>query len=394
MNPPSAVLEVCRKLTAAGHKAWLAGGCVRDMVLKREPRDWDVVTDAPLATIQKLFPDGLEVGAAFGIVKLPKINTDVAIFRKEGEYSDFRHPDSIEPGDETSDSARRDFTVNAMYFDPVGKTIVDHVKGQRDLQSKTIRTVGDPKTRFSEDALRILRAVRFSAQLGFKIDRETAAALRACSPLLAKISRERVREEVIRLLESPRPVMGLEAVAQNGLWEQVFGVRRVSMPADFRHMKLPEPLTALHWICALAVTGLLGDPLKEPGAIVERITERLRLSNVEKRVLTRVLRVYTDAVAEKPEDTPQDWIELARQDRVLLERVKSFIRRARGPTEDEKQRALNHVDQVLRWAAKPGSEKTWPDAQTLQKEGFKAGKELGLELRQRHWQAFRTQRPS
>jgi len=400
-NPevPKPVLQACKTLSEKGYKAWLAGGCVRDMLMSRKPRDWDVVTDAPLEKIKEFFPDHLEVGAAFGIIKLPPLGAktdpvqmDIAIFRRESGYSDKRHPDHVEPGDEFSDVTRRDFTVNAMYFDPLESTVLDYVGGNKDIGSKLLRTVGTPSERFSEDALRILRAVRFAAQLGFKIDKETATALKRCGKLLGHISRERIREETMRLLSSTRPVMGLEAIAQNGLWEQVFGVRRVSVPADMRQFKPSWVPTPMHWLSALAVTGLLGEPLKEPGEIIERVTEALKLSNVEKRILGRVVHVYVDS-SPKPSGTAADWVELARADRHLVDMVKSFIRRARGPSAEEKTQAVALCDQAQRWAAKPGSEKSWPQAKDLMAEGLKAGPKLGIELNTRQWKTFWSSRP-
>jgi tRNA nucleotidyltransferase/poly(A) polymerase len=400
---PKAVLQACKKLSSEGFKAWLAGGCVRDAVLNRKPKDWDIVTNAPLEKIREYFPDHLEVGAVFGIVKLPMtgtkadpVNIDIAIFRRESSYSDYRHPDAVEPGDEASDVARRDFTINAMYLDPVAHTVIDYVGGMRDIAAKQIKTVGQASARFSEDALRLLRAVRFAAQLGFKLDRETAGAIRKCAPLLKNISRERVREEVMRMLSTPRPVMGLEAIAQNGLWELVFGVRRVSLPADLRQLRLswtPEPF---HWLCAMGVTGLLGDPIREPEAIMERLTELLRLANVEKRVLGRIIHVYGDSSREPTAARacePMDWVTLAREDKQLIDLIKSFVRRARGPTEKEKADAIALLEQTQRWAAKAGSEKRWPSSQTLIKEGFEPGPKLGQELRQRQWAAFWATRP-
>jgi tRNA nucleotidyltransferase/poly(A) polymerase len=395
---PKTVLQTCQKLTEAGFKAWLAGGCVRDMVMKRQARDWDIVTDAPIEKIRELFPEHLEVGAAFGVIKLPPVKAstvqiDIAIFRSESGYTDHRHPDKVEPGDEQTDVARRDFTVNAMYYDPQTETVLDYVGGHKDITSKTLRTVGNPGTRFSEDALRILRAVRFAAQLGFKIERETATALKRCANQLSEISRERIREEVLRLLATTRPVMGLEAIAQNGLWEQVFGVRRVSVPADLRQFKPSWVPTPLHWLCGMGVTALLGDPQKEPEAITERLTERLRLSNVEKRVLSRALHVYRDSTPD-PVGQPLEWVELAREDKPLMDILKSFIRRARGPSEEEKTRAIALVDQALRWAAKPGSEKAWPTSQSLMKEGLKPGPKLGAELKARQWKTFSSTKPA
>lgn len=226
---PDDVVKVCQQISKAGFRAWLAGGCVRDMLLNRTPRDWDVVTNASMERLKEIFPNSLDVGAAFGVLKMPAkaadTQVDIAIFRKEGAYSDRRHPDKVEPGDEKTDSERRDFTVNALYFDPDKAEIVDFVGGHKDLDGKVLRAVGAPEKRFNEDALRILRAARFNAQLGFKLEKGTAAALKKCASNLKEISRERIRDEVFRLLSSTRPILGLETLAMYGMWEPVFGVR-------------------------------------------------------------------------------------------------------------------------------------------------------------------------
>ncbi|HRK02413.1 MAG TPA: hypothetical protein PLH57_07075, partial [Oligoflexia bacterium] len=162
---PEPVIQSCRKLQGAGHIAWLAGGCVRDLILGREPRDWDVVTDAPLDTIKTIFPKHLDVGVVFGIVKLPPIQNvqiDIAIFRKEEGYTDRRHPDVVTTGSPAEDAARRDFTINALYLDLATSEMIDFFTGAKDLDAKILRSVGDPNKRFSEDALRVLRAVRLS----------------------------------------------------------------------------------------------------------------------------------------------------------------------------------------------------------------------------------------
>lgn len=397
---PQIVVDTCHTLSKAGFESLLAGGCVRDLLMKRLPRDWDIVTNAPTIKIQELFPQHLEVGRAFGIIKLLPLGTkenlihiDIAIFRKESGYSDLRHPDQVEPGDIHTDAARRDFTVNAMYYDITRSEVIDLVGGQKDLTARTLRTVGDPKTRFSEDALRVVRTSRFCAQLGFKIDRPTLDAMKACAPLLTHISRERIHEEIFRLLESPRPIMGLESMAQSLLWEPVFGIRRVSIPADFRHLKLNWTPSALHWLCALSVTGLFGDPLKENSEITQRLSQSLKLSNAEKTILKQSLRIYLDSGKQKPTSNALDWVELARRDKPLMDILKSFIRRARGPTQEEKKQAITLIDQALRWALKLESEKQWPSAKELMEEGIKAGPNLGIALKERQWKAFWELRP-
>ncbi|MBI2605917.1 MAG: CCA tRNA nucleotidyltransferase [Deltaproteobacteria bacterium] len=398
---PPPVTAACAKLRDAGYKAWLAGGCVRDILLNRPPRDWDVVTNAPLETIRALFPKHLEVGVAFGIVKLvdPSARIDVAIFRRESGYSDLRRPDRVEPGDERSDVARRDFTVNALYLDPFESTVFDLVGGHKDLQRKTLRTVGVAETRFSEDALRVLRAARFSAQLGFRITAPTLKAMKNCGPLLKAISRERVRDETFRIFESRRPITGLEALMKTGLWEQVFGVRKAAIPADYRTLKFGEAPSALGWLCALGVTGLLGDPTREPDEITARLTGLLKLSNDEKRVFARVIRVFADSAAVAPNaltsgslaasaPDPLDWIELARKERPVLDLARRFIRRARGVDIEQKDAANRLIEQSQRWASRDHAAKTLVPARELLREGFTAGPRLGRELKLRQWRQF------
>jgi poly(A) polymerase len=236
---PKPVIQACETLRQAGYDALLAGGCVRDLILSRTPKDWDIVTSAPAEKIKTLFPDHLDVGVKFGVFKLPPTETrqgvvhiDIAIFRKDGPYSDARHPDSVSTGDPESDAMRRDFTVNALFWDPATQKILDYVDGYKDIGGKLLRAVGKPVERFQEDALRTLRAVRFSAQLGFKLDTDTQRALKDGRDLLRKISRERIREEIFRMLASEKAVHGIRNMINAGLWEPVFGVRKISFPSD------------------------------------------------------------------------------------------------------------------------------------------------------------------
>ncbi len=392
---PEPVQAACQKLTSMGYKAWLAGGCVRDLLLKLTPRDWDIVTNAPLEAIRKSFPKHLEVGVAFGIVKLPPSNKenplaiDIAIFRKEEGYSDLRHPDHVEPGDENTDSSRRDFTINALFYDLQNKQVIDLVNGYKDLQLKILRTVGNPETRFSEDALRILRAARFNAQIGYKIEAETLSAMKKHSHLLKAISRERIREEMFRFLETSRVISGLEILVKTHLWEEVFGIRRINLPADLRHFKTPWKPTALDWLCAFATGGLLGNPQEEKSAIVERITQSLRFSNHEKQIFSQCLSTYEDSLGHSTY-SPLEWVQLATEHKLLVDLLKLFLRRARGPTQEEKEKAISLLEQSIRWSLKKEAMKNWPNAQTLFKEGFKEGPKLGKELRLRHWQLFWT----
>jgi len=199
-----------KKLRAAGHASLLAGGCVRDRLLGRTPKDYDVVTDATPERVHELFPHSRKVGAAFGVMLVRKFGHDieVATFRSDGPYSDGRHPDAVTFGTDVEDAQRRDFTINGLFFDPFEDHVIDYVGGQADLEAGTVRTIGDPHQRFAEDHLRMLRAVRFAAQLGFQIHADTAIAMRQLAPELSTISPERVWMELEMLLTDPSRAAG------------------------------------------------------------------------------------------------------------------------------------------------------------------------------------------
>lgn len=194
-------------LTNAGHAAYPVGGCVRDLLLGKEPGDVDLCTSARPGEVMALFGRAIPTGIAHGTVTVPTGdgNIEITTFRREGGYADFRHPSAVSfDADLKEDLSRRDFTVNAMALGKDG-TVIDPFGGREDLKRKRIRCVGDPDRRFGEDALRMLRAVRFSAQLGFAVERETEAALCRNAPLVAKVSGERVKAEMEKILLSPAP---------------------------------------------------------------------------------------------------------------------------------------------------------------------------------------------
>ncbi len=202
-----AAVGVVRTLRDAGHVAYLAGGCVRDRLLGRTPKDYDVATDARPERVRKLFPRSQSVGAAFGVVLVharPE-PVEVATFRKESGYSDHRRPDKVEFTTAEVDARRRDFTINALFEDPLvdPPAVIDFVDGGADLQAGVVRAVGDASARFADDYLRMLRAVRFAARLGFTLDDTTADAIRAVAPHLGRIARERIGGEVRTMLDAP-----------------------------------------------------------------------------------------------------------------------------------------------------------------------------------------------
>jgi len=205
--PPKYVLNILCALDSAGHRAVLAGGCVRDSLLGRRPSDWDIASSASPEEVLALFPRCVPTGIKHGTVTVMSGggSVEVTAFRAEGGYSDHRRPDSVSFGCPLeADLARRDLTVNAMAMDAAGE-ITDPFGGRDDLRRRLLRCVGEPERRFDEDALRMLRTVRFSAQLGFEIEPRTLEAIRALAHLASGLSAERVRDELLKTLRSPAP---------------------------------------------------------------------------------------------------------------------------------------------------------------------------------------------
>lgn len=198
-------LAIVRELVRAGYQGLLAGGCVRDLLLGREPHDFDVATDAPPDAVCRQFRATRRVGAQFGVVLVRKRRRwiEVATFRTDGPYLDGRRPSTVTITDAEHDALRRDFTVNGMFLDPVQMQVIDYVGGQADLDAGLIRAIGDPAARFDEDYLRLLRAVRFAARLDFPIEPATLAAIQGHAPLLARVAPERVHEELRQMLAHP-----------------------------------------------------------------------------------------------------------------------------------------------------------------------------------------------
>ncbi len=211
--------RIVERLSEAGHEALFAGGCVRDMLRGEEPHDYDVATDAEPGEVEALFERTLAVGRQFGvvIVMLGDDQFEVATFRAEGGYSDGRHPDDVRFAGPREDALRRDFTINGLFYNPLTDEVIDHVGGQADIAAGVVRAVGDPAARFGEDALRMLRAVRFTARFAYRLESATAAALRAHASAIRRVSAERVRDELGRILTGPNRGDALELLRTSGL---------------------------------------------------------------------------------------------------------------------------------------------------------------------------------
>lgn len=224
-NPPKAIAkEIVARLQEAGHAAFWVGGCVRDFLLGREPQDIDIATDAKPEQVEKLFKRTIAVGKKFGVIVVleGQQQFQVATFRSEENYQDGRRPEKVVFSNAQADALRRDFTVNALFYDPISKTTHDWVGGEKDLRAKIIRTIGKPEERFGEDHLRLLRAIRFAAQLNFEIEPATFAAVKALAPKIKVISAERIRDELLKLFRPPYAARGLDLLRDSGLLPYVF----------------------------------------------------------------------------------------------------------------------------------------------------------------------------
>ena len=225
--------RIARTLREHGHSAYLVGGCVRDLLINREPADYDVATSATPHQVISIFPQTYAVGAQFGVVLVPvqrdtvegerdNYAIEVATFRSDGAYSDGRHPDEVRfSKDARLDVQRRDFTINGLLLDPDTAEVLDYVGGRDDLQQGLIRAIGEPHQRFTEDKLRMLRAVRFAARFGYTINAQTFAAIRELAPQIHQVSRERVRDEILKMLTEGRARQAFELLDQTNLLEQV-----------------------------------------------------------------------------------------------------------------------------------------------------------------------------
>jgi poly(A) polymerase len=222
-SPRDTATEIVQRLQANKFSAFWVGGCVRDFLLGREPQDFDIATDAKPEQVEKLFKRTIAVGKKFGVIVVVenKHQFQVATFRAEENYQDGRRPETVHFTNAEADALRRDFTVNGLFYDPISKKTHDWVGGEKDLRARIIRTIGKPEERFAEDHLRLLRAVRFAAQLNFEIESKTFAAIQSLAPKIKLISAERIRDELLKLFRPPHAARGLELLRQSHLLEHI-----------------------------------------------------------------------------------------------------------------------------------------------------------------------------
>ncbi len=312
-------LRIVRILREAGHEAYYAGGAVRDLLLDRPVSDIDIATSAEPSQIESLFPATVPVGRQFGvlIVREGDQQYEVATFRRDLGYADGRHPTGVDFSNAREDALRRDFTINALFYDPEAERVLDFVAGRADLKSGIVRTVGDPAQRFAEDKLRLIRAVRFSCELGFSIESSTLRELKARAGQIVQVSSERIRDELLKILTGRGPAEGLELLHETGLLAsflpEVAAMAGVPQPPEFH----PEGDVFVHTCLMFRLAGPLHEALAlgillhdvgKPGTF--RVAERIRFDGHAELGAT-----LTDSIGRRlrlPNETIHRVVELVR----------------------------------------------------------------------------------
>jgi poly(A) polymerase len=349
--------EIVARLRESGHIAYFAGGCVRDMVRGLTPKDYDVVTDARPEAVQTLFPRTFAVGAHFGvIIVLEKgFQFEVATFRSDDAYIDGRHPSAVHFSSPEEDAQRRDFTINGMFYDPVAEKVIDLVGGCADIDAKLVRAIGDPARRFAEDRLRMLRAVRFATVLDYQIDKNTWDALVANASSINQISAERIRDELMRIFQSPNRVRGWDLLDGSGLMRAILpeldAMKGVLQPEQFHpegdvfvHTRLMLQMLPAEVSVSLVFAVLFHDVAKPVTATVDK-TGRIRFNEHD-----RIGAEMTEAIMRRLRFSGAEieaTVEMVRQHMVFKDapnmRVAKLKRFMARPTFDE-ELELHRVD--------------------------------------------------
>lgn len=303
-NARDSALWVLRKLREAGHVAWFAGGCVRDLLIGRTPKDYDVVTDAPPERVVQLFPRARAVGQQFGVILVRRrgVDVEVATFRRDADYRDGRRPESVTFANDVEDARRRDFTINGMFLDPETGRVIDYVGGQADIEARIIRTIGDPADRFAEDHLRMLRAVRFATVLNYELAAETCEAIRRHAFQLHRISAERIWLELQVILACPERARGWRLLCDTGLVDHL--VPGVRWPDDARQ-RIATRLEALGGTEVPVPVALAALAMEKTRDEAAALCLGLRLSNDLTDAVMWLLREVQVLLDARPHDLAQ-----------------------------------------------------------------------------------------
>jgi putative nucleotidyltransferase with HDIG domain len=315
--------SIVSQLRAQGHSAWLVGGCVRDLLLGRVPKDFDIATSARPADILRLFPNADQVGAHFGVILVHQdgAHVEVATFRSDLDYTDGRRPNAVHfESSPEQDVLRRDFTINALLLDPDTNEVLDYVGGRADLDARIVRAIGDPVRRFQEDHLRLLRAVRFAARLNFTIEPATFAAMQTLAPAIHHISIERVRDEISRILTEGGARRGFELLDASGLLREVLPevstLKGVEQPPEFH----PEGDV---WTHTLIMLEGLGGSTQPPSL---ELALGVLLHDIGKPATFRIAgRIRFDGHVEKGVEIAHALLNRLRYPHAVIEQVEALI---------------------------------------------------------------------
>lgn len=350
-------VSIVRRLAEAGHQAVFAGGCVRDHLMGKEPKDYDIATSARPEEVQRLFPKTFAVGAHFGVilVREGEHSFEIATFRNDGEYTDGRRPESVSFTTAEQDAHRRDFTVNGLFYDPIKDAVLDYVGGRDDLARQVLRAIGDPRKRFEEDQLRLMRAVRFATVLGFEIEPVTWAAMLEMAPKITSISAERIREELSRILLHPNRVRGFDLLVSSGLMASVLPeilvLQGCEQPPQFHpegdvfvHTRIMLGLLPEQVSLSLVWSVLLHD-IAKPATFTRDPDGRIRFNGHDKlgaEMSEEILRrlKYPNDVIETTVEAVANHMVFKDVQKMRISRLKRFM--ARPGFEDEME--LHRVD--------------------------------------------------
>lgn len=350
--------SIISTLRASGYESFFAGGCVRDQLLGNSPKDYDIATAATPEQVSQLFKNSDTIGAHFGVmlVKITGDSFEIATFRNDGSYSDGRRPDSVSYTTATEDAIRRDFTINGLFKNPLNGEIVDFVHGKVDLEEKTIRAIGKPEKRFQEDALRLLRAIRFAVKLDFDIEPRTWQAILNNAPLLKKISTERITDEFNKILLHKNRARGIQLLHDSGLLKQFLpeflALVGCEQPPQFHpegdvftHTKIMLNMLGEVDSLELCLAVLLHDIGKPPTYTYDTKAKRIRFNghdNVGAEMATEILTRmrYPNKVIKNVTDMVANHMNFMNVQQMKIAKVKRFMARETYPLEIE----LHRVD--------------------------------------------------
>ncbi len=355
--------KVISKLQQSGYLAYFAGGCVRDLLRDQVPTDYDIATNALPEQVTSLFRKTRSVGAHFGVIIVisGEFAFEVATFRNDGSYGDGRRPESVEFTSPEEDVLRRDFTINGIFYDPIEGSTIDYVNGQDDIESGTVRAIGDPQSRFREDHLRLLRAVRFAARFDYQIEENTWAAICSHAEEIKNISEERIRDELSKILTDPNRVRGFDLLVESGLMEamipEILDLKGCEQPPQFHpegdvfvHTRLMLTLLKDDPSLSLVLSVLLHDIGKPSTYSYDEESDRIRFNGHDKigaEMASDILKrlKFPNKVIEEVTEMVANHMTFKDVQKMREAKLKRFM--ARPTFEDETE--LHRVDCLGSW---------------------------------------------